>query len=1031
MRARAALIRTLASCMLLAVLCAGTASPQTAPTPPDDEARAVNLPPPPVSPLLFTGYQGRTVHDIQFRGIQADERVLEHLRELVVQKADEPLDSRKIRSSILQLYATGRFSSLQVEAEQRPDAQLSVVFIADENFFIGQMTVDGTPKRPTATQLLDASKLTLGELFTPEKLQIAVQQMRTVLADNGYYQAEITCEQFPHRDTQQMELHFHIKPGAPAHIGQVIVHGSPGYTLKQLEDMGHLHPGSPVSSARLTTALQRLRKNYQKQRRLEAQIAVVNRIYHADTNQLDYVLEIERGPTTNIRVEGASISGGQLKKLVPVFEENAVDDDLLNEGRRNLRSYLTAHGYFDADVSVERKRQPDSDRLDIVYVVSRGDRHKLTDLVIDGNRYFPSDALRERMQVQPAGFLLSQGRFGPDLLARDVESLEALYRDNGFQQVKVTTEVNDNYQGDQNRVAVAVHVNEGPQTLVGKVSIQGNQSFSTDQFETLINTAPGQPYAVSTVAQDRDSVLSFYFNSGFPDVQLDATSKPEADDPQRVDVTYSITEGRRVFVDRVLVSGLEFTRPWVVERDMQVRRGDPLSQSNLYRTQAGFYDLGIFNEVDLAVQNPEGRSKYKDVVFQFQEAKRWTFNYGVGIEIQTAGPTGASTPAGRTGVSPRVSLDISRINLRGRNHTLTLHSNVGRLQQRGLISYDAPRWFNLNNLRMTFTLLYDNSLNVRTFTSQRFEGSVQALQTLTRRADGVTPVSSLLWSFTYRRVRATDLQIADELIPLLSQPVRVGMPGLTYIRDKRDNPIDSHKGNYSTFDGGYAAEALGSSVCAPRPAGSTAPQPATECSGASYGRFLIQNSTYAPFGRRNGYVFARSTRIGIEEPTGNTTVIPLPERFFAGGGSTLRGFGLNQAGPRDPETGFPIGGGAMFVNNFEMRFPPVILPWIQDNLSFVVFHDFGNVFERATDMFHSFGQWTQRNNAVCAKADPCSFNYMSNAVGTGFRYRTPIGPVRVDIGYNLNPPTFRTSTDPVKTETLGRFNFFFSIGQTF
>ncbi len=980
----------------------------------------------------FTGYQGRVVHDIQFRGVDGDTRVLDHLRELLVQKPEQPLDSRKIKSSILQLYATGRFADLQVEADQRPDNELSLVFVARQNYFVGEMTVDGAPKRPTATQLIDASKLTLGELFTPEKLQVALDQMKAVLADNGYYQAQVTVDQINQTETQQVQLHFRVTPGTPARIGEVVVNGSPGYSLKQIQDISHLHPGAPVSSARLTGALQHLRKKYQKQHRLEAQIVVVNRNYHPETNRLDYVLDIVRGPTVSIRVQGAGISGSRLKKLVPVFEENAVDDDLLNEGRRNLRDYMASEGFFDAEVNVEREREPDTDRLSIVYLINRSGRHKLTDVRFEiapsagrSRPYFSSDDLRERMQVQPAGILLSPGRFSPDLLAADVRNIANLYRDNGFQQVNVSSDVRDDFEGQKDRMAVFIHIAEGPQTLVGAVNIDGNASFAADQIEPLINTAAGQPYSTNTLAQDRDSVLNFYFNNGFPDVQLDVSAKPSPADAGRMDVTYSIKEGEQVFVDRVLASGLEYTHPWVVARDMQVHRGDALSQEKLYSSQAGFYDLGLFNEVDMAVQNPDGHSKYKDVLFQFQEAKRWTFNYGIGLEIQTAS-AGSSSPEGGTNVSPRVSFDVTRINFRGRNHTVTLHSNVGRLQQRGLISYDAPRWFNLNNLRLTFTVLYDNSMNVKTFTSQRFEGSVQALQTITRRADGRTPITSLVWSFTYRRVRATGLNeqtITAEEIPLLSQPVRVGMPGLTYIRDKRDDPIDAHKGNYNTFDGGYAASALGSSICMP--------PPSTQCFNASYGRFLIQNATYQPFGRKNGYVFARSTRIGIEEPTGTTTIIPLPERFFAGGGSTLRGFGLNQAGPRDPSTGFPVGGGAMFVNNLEMRFPPVSLPLFQDNLSFVVFHDFGNVFDRATDMFNSFGQWTQPDGASCARGAPCSFNYMSNAVGTGLRYRTPIGPVRVDIGYNLNPPTFRVGTDPVKLDTLGHFNFFFSIGQTF
>ena len=135
-----------------------------------------------------------------------------------------------------------------------------------------------------------------------------------------------------------------------------------------------------------------------------------------------------------------------------------------------------------------------------------------------------------------------------------------------------------------------------------------------------------------------------------------------------------------------------------------------------------------------------------------QEAKRYTFNYGLGLEFQTGQPSSSSNqPQGETGVSPRVSFGVTRLNFRGRNHTVTLKANVGRLQQRGLISYDAPRLFNNPNWRLTFTAFYDNTVDVTTFTSQRLEGSVQAEQIISK-------TSIMTYRLTYRRVRASDIQ---------------------------------------------------------------------------------------------------------------------------------------------------------------------------------------------------------------------------------------------------------------------------------
>jgi len=180
-----------------------------------------------------------------------------------------------------------------------------------------------------------------------------------------------------------------------------------------------------------------------------------------------------------------------------------------------------------------------------------------------------------------------------------------------------------------------------------------------------------------------------------------------------------------------------------------------------------------------------------------------------------------------------------------------------------------------------------------------------------------------------------------------------------------------------------------------------------------------------------------------EPQPGQPACLPLAERFFAGGGNSLRGFGLNQAGPRDPKTGFPLGGTALFINSIELRMPPPTLPFFQDNISFVVFHDAGNVFTNGHDLTHNLLHWSQKDPQLClqeATASQCDYNYISHAIGIGVRYKTPVGPVRFDFGYNLNPPAFPGQTTTVVngvTTTVfdpkhaSHFNVFFSIGQTF
>jgi outer membrane protein assembly factor BamA len=204
-------------------------------------------------------------------------------------------------------------------------------------------------------------------------------------------------------------------------------------------------------------------------------------------------------------------------------------------------------------------------------------------------------------------------------------------------------------------------------------------------------------------------------------------------------------------------------------------------------------------------------------------------------------------------------------------------------------------------------------------------------------------------------------------------------------------------------------------------------------------RFQIQNSTFKPIGR--SLVFARSTTFGIEQPFSGSTSdnIPLPEKFFGGGGTSIRGFALNQAGPRDVNTGFPVGGLVLLGFNQELRFP-LHLPFVGSHLGGAIFYDAGNVF---SDIHHVSLRYSPLPPpAACTPGSTLlqsqcpNLNYFSHTIGWGFRYATPIGPVRIDLAYQLNPATFQflnTNVTPnqIQTSRLPHFQFFFNIGSIF
>jgi outer membrane protein insertion porin family len=1015
----------------------------------------------------LSAYEGKVVRSIDLPGIA--ERDREHILQLLPQKAGQPLDRTLVRDSIRALFATGLFSDIQAEAAPSGDG-VTLAFPTSANFFVGAVDVEGAPTHPNTNQIVNASKFQLGELYTQEKLDRALENIRQLMQEGGYYKARVTAESTANPATQQADVLFHITRGEQAHVGAVKVTGTSGISSLEVQSIAHMNGGDRITSARVRGSLQRLRKRFQKQSRALAQVSIAEQPYHPETNAVDFTFQIDPGPVVVIFARGFHISRGVLKREVPVYEENAVDDDLLNEGKRNLLDYMQTRGHFDAKVEIQK--QTDAKTLQVIFQIDPGPVHKLVMVDITGNKDFMDTAkLRSYLQIEPATAFNAHGRYSEALLKSDVATLEGLYRSSGFRDVKIRTDVDDNYHGGVNKLAVHLHIEEGVRTLVGELQVLGSEKVAASELPEL-STQPGQPYSEQDLANDRERVLSYYFDHGFPNASLEITTKPSRGQPNHEDVTFTIQEGGLFTVNRVMVAGTEHTRDHVVQRELQVREKEPLSQRDLLNTQTRLYDLGIFSQVDTAVQNPEGTDPQKNVLVQVQEAKRYTFTYGVGLEFETGLPAGTSEPQGSTGVSPRVEFDVTRLNVGGRNQTLTFQSHVGRLQQRGLISYSIPKVFDNDKFKLIYTIFYDNSLDVATFTSQRLEGKIDLREQFgnSGAVPGTRPgPNSLTYRWDFRVVKASHFAegFSSGEIAILSLPARVGGPGFTFIHDRRDNPLESTKGSYFTLDAFAASSYFGSQA-----------ETSEGYVPTDFGRALAQHSTYYAFGGKgkagHQFVFARSTTIGLEQPfrgtkvlppgscplnaageptCPDTSIIPLPEEFFAGGGNSHRGFGLNQAGPRDPDSGFPVGGTALFVNNSELRLPPLTLPYLGEGFGFAIFHDMGNVFTAPHDMVKGLLRWHQDNPNLCLSGGTTNsqcytqfnnsgYDYTSHAVGIGIRYKTPIGPLRFDFGYNLNPTSyFQTFPVPqqfglqtgsvLETQRLRHFNVFFSIGQPF
>ena len=951
----------------------------------------------------------------------------DHLRTTVTVREGEQLDRGAVRESIHRLYATGRYEYIEARRED-VEGGIKLVFETRPSWFVGLVTVEGVDAPPSAVRLANVARLSLGDRYLEENVAFAKEQMRELLRGDGLFLARVESEVQRDSENQQQDIRFRINTGSRATVGRIFLTGrgeraTPPMTPELVRRITKWGEGSSYTQKWIDRGLERLRKHFQSNQHWQSVTRVSGRQFNADANQVDLVVDIEPGPLVRVEVEGADFSRRQLRRYLPVYEEGVVDEDLLAEGASNLRDFLQTRGYFSAQVLPQLQRQ-NEDEVVVTYQVDPGPRQELVLVEVTGNRFFDLDTIRERMLVRDQTVDVRRGRFSESLVQRDRRAIEDLYRSNGFRNVRVAPSWEHDYRGRKNEMAVFFRIEEGGLTLVEGLAIEGAKAISEGDYRYLLASSPGQPFSEVSIATDRDLILAQYFDAGYHNAEFRWRALP-ADEPDRVKLDYEIIEGESLFVRRPIVSGLNHTRPALVQEQLRIVPGEPLSSNAMFETQRRLYDLGIFSKVDVTLQNPDGDEPSKNVLVQVTEGRRWTAGIGGGAEFARIGGNAAdlSRPVGSATFSPRVTLELTQLNVRGIGHTVSLRTRFSSLQQRALLTYEAPRWTGSDKWHMTISGLADTSRNVRTFTGTRLEGALQLRHRLSK-------PSKALYRFTYRRtsIDQETLQISPPLIPLASQPVRVGLLSSTYIQDRRDDPVDSTRGLFNSVDLSFASGVWGSEP--------------------DFFRILGQNSTYHRLGGSR-VVFARTLQMGLMMPAGTFGAnlpsasfpgftapdprIPLSERFFSGGANSHRGFPFNQAGPRDPTTGFPIGGGAQLLHSVELRFP---LRW--EDVGGVLFHDAGNVYARPEDI--SF-RHQQREVVEDGELGGYNFDYMVHAVGLGVRYRTPIGPIRLDVAYSINPPRFigfsgtrdelLQGAGTVTNQRISQFQFHFSLGQTF
>lgn len=930
-------------------------------------------------------YEGQHVTTVELAGQpNLDTR---ELLPLLEQRPAEPFSRAKLDASIAALQKTGKFHA--VELEIRPEADgVRVLFVLQPAMYFGLFRFDGAFGRFPYSRLLQVADYPPRGAFTSIDVGKAQRSLADFFHRAGYFQAQVDPELSIDQQHGLVNVNFRTRLDKRAKFGHVTIQGTtPEQTERLKAKLGSLRarlrgssirPGKTYKIRTLENATQYLNGALTGQGFLGAEVKLIGAEYDPTTNRADIAFGVETGPHVQVRVEGTHLWPWTRTKLLPIYEQAGLGPEIIQEGRQNLQSHLQSKGFFDAQVTVDTTKE--SNRQTVVYRVTKGPRHKVDDVKISGNRHFPEKQLRQSLAVKDAGFIpfFSRGRYSDRLVRTSVDNLKRLYEADGFSSVEITPQIS-NRGGN---IAVTFRVNEGPQDIVETLKIEGNDTQPVEQLAPKgLRLAPGQPYSQKRADEDRNHIMARYLQMGYLNASFREMLHQMKDNPHRLQVVYNITEGPQVRIASVVTIGKEATRQSLVDRtiDPGLQTEAPLRQNDMLKSESELFNLGIFDWAEVDPRRAITTQTQEDVLVKVHEAKPNSITYGFGFEVINRG---GSVPSGTVAVpglppiglsqefktseqtfwGPRGSFDYTRKNLRGKGESLTVAALAGRLTQRGSITYLNPHFrFTKWSSNLTINGEHNSENPIFTYRLAQFSWQLQ-------RALNPDKTTNFFVRYSFRETGITHLLVPD-LVPPEDQHVRLSSLSTTYLRDTRDNALDAHKGMYQSCDFTLNPKVLGSNF--------------------NFVKLLAQTSHFRPLPL--GIVWANSIRLGMEKPISGH--IPVSEKFFSGGGSTLRGFPLNGAGPQQtiPACGItgcfpitvPVGGNQLLIINSEFRIP---VP-LKKGLTVVPFYDGGNVFPVIG--FH--GQYT-------------------NTFGGGLRYSTPVGPVRIDVGHNLNAPPGIKST---------------------
>ncbi|MBI4825980.1 MAG: outer membrane protein assembly factor BamA [Nitrospirae bacterium] len=824
--------------------------------------------------------------------------------------AGETFDKEVLKKCIRRTFKKGIFLDIRVDSEWTGDG-VKLTYFVREFPVISNIYIKGN-NGVSKKQVMKAMSLDEGDDFREELVQKAEKNIISLYKRKGFYNTAVKISFKTPKSISKVDIDVNIDEGMPLRIKSI---NMPDEALRRTGVSVNDIYDSDIIDKEIT----KLKGYYIKQGYIRPEVGP----YELRDGEL-YV-PVNPGGRFEIEFrENTVFSNKKLLKEMPFIESEMVSDELIEEASNRIRDIYLKSGYYHVQVAAGVENIEDLTK--ITFIIFEGKK------VTVGSVDFEGMSIDEKI-VKGMIPLKENALYDEDLLAGSSDSIENFYNALGYINMKVIN-VRKAFENDGRIVNLVFEINEGIQVMVKGLDINGNSDLSVSEIRNAISLRMNTPLNLVDIRDARYSVLALYKRFGYIDADVDIATEINGNE---ADIHFNITENRPSVLGKVIIRGNRKTKEKIIRREFTLTEGSPYNYDEILKIKQSIYKMGLFNEVSIDELSSEKLSykTVRDVLVTLKEDMAGSVEVALGYGDYE---------------QFRGSLDVNYNNLGGSNRQAGFRAEVSSVEKKFGIEYVEPWLFNKRGLDFRASLSKEGRKNVNIDTRDvLFEiDKLSIIAGIEKElADGLkTNVS-----YEYSLNETSNLEPGVILGREDAGTLAIGSISTSVFYDTRNNPFDPSSGSINGVVIKFASKAFLSEV--------------------EFIKGTFQSSWYHEL--RKGLVFATSLKGGASYSYEEDDELPLVERFFLGGRTTVRGYSHDTLGPKGIAD-VPTGGNIFALINEELRID------VGKGIGCVIFLDGGNVWQVSDDIDGK----------------------LKFSAGGGLRYITPVGPVRIDYGHKFD-----------------------------